>query len=125
MISKVSPASFNIPNTGSASISFSVTDELNHPLASGTSIVVTAEIPPPPIDGAEQNKVFLTFGQDGKLSLGDAIMPGAGTTDFTMLLQDGTWGINDIAGTPVVVTITVTGPNASAPVVWTINGVVH
>ena len=124
-ITNVSPATFDIPNTGSATIGFTVSDQLGHPLAAGTSIAVLAEIPAPTVDGAQQNKVFLSFGQDGKVELPDLLFPGAGSTNFTIMLQDGSWGLTDVAGTPVMVTITVTGPNTTSPIVRTITGVVH
>ena len=125
MITGISPSTFNIPNAGSQTINFNVEDILHHPMAEGTAINITAEIPPPPVDGVQQNKVFLLFGDQGRIILPDVVFPGPGTTQFSMAVQDGSWGIVDSAGTPVSVTITVTGPNTVSPVTATITGVVH
>ncbi len=125
MISRISPTTFNIPNAGSQAIVFNVEDILHHPLAEATAINVTATIPPPPVDGVQQNKVFLLFGDQGRVILPDVVFPGPGTTQFSMTVQDGSWGILDSAGTPVTITITVTGPNTVSPVTSTITGVVH
>jgi hypothetical protein len=51
------------------------------------------------------------------------MVPGAGTTQFSFTLKDGTWGVTD--ATPVNVTITVTGPNTPSPLNYTISGTVH
>ncbi|MGA9119218.1 MAG: carboxypeptidase regulatory-like domain-containing protein [Bacteroidota bacterium] len=125
LITGIAPTTFNIPNAGSQVITFRVEDVLGHPLASGTAIDVVATIPPPPTDGAYQNKAFLTFGTDGRLVLPDLLFPGPGHTSFTMTVQDGSWGIVDSAGTPTNVTITVTGPNTANPIAVTISGVIH
>ena len=125
-ISGIAPGSFDIPNKGSQSISFQVADGLGHPLAQGTRISVAATIPPPPVEGMEQNKVALQFGnQSNTVELPDVITPGSGRTQFTMTLRDGSWGIVDSAGTPVTVTITVTGPNTPNSISASISGVVH
>lgn len=125
LIWHIGPTTFNIPNAGSQTISFDVSDYLGHPLAQATVVNVTASIPPPPVDGVEQNKVFLIFGDNGQVVLPDAIFPADGITHFSMTVQDGTWGIVDSAGTPVNITIKVSGPNAQTPVTATVTGVVH
>jgi hypothetical protein len=125
IIANISPTTFTIPNAGSQVVTFQVQDVLGHPLAAGTAINVVATIPPPPTDGAYQNKVFLTFGTDGHIELPDVIYPGPNRTSFSMTVQDGSWGIVDSAGTPVNVSITVSGPNTTNPITTTINGVVH
>jgi len=125
MITGINPTTFDIPNGGSQTITFNVEDGLHHPLSAGTAIGVEANIPPPPTDGVQQNKVFLVFGNQGGISLPDVIFPGPGTTNFTMIISDGSWGIVDAAGTPVNVTITVSGPNAAAPISASISGVIH
>jgi hypothetical protein len=124
-ISAINPATFNIGNMGSQTFAFKVADPLGHPLARGTKIAITTEIPPAVVDGALQNKVLLTFGNQGTVELPDVIVGGPGLTDFVFTLQDGSWGLDDASGTPVNVTITVTGPNAPSPVTRSITGVVH
>lgn len=124
-ISNVNPTSFNIPNGGSQTITFQVSDYLGHPLAAGTRIMVSASIPPPPTEGAKQNQVFISFGNSGVIELPDVITPGPGTTQFTCVLRDGTWDTDDPAGTPVNLMFAVTGPNTPNQVAMTIGGVVH
>ncbi len=125
MIEHINPTTFNIPNAGSQTITFVVDDINGNPLAASTAINVVATIPPPPTDGVQQNKVFLNFGDQGRVILPDTRSKGPGLTEFTMTLQDGSWGIIDSAGTPVNVSITVSGPNAPNPLTATISGVVH
>ncbi len=122
-ISGVTPTTFDIANMGSDTFQFVVADGLGHPLAAGTSITVTALIPPPPSPGIQQNQVFVVFGNNGTVSLGDVLFPGAGTTQFTFTLKDGTWGVTD--ATPVNVTITVSGPNTPSPISYTLAGTVR
>jgi hypothetical protein len=122
-ISSVAPTTFDIANAGETTFNFVVADGLGHPLAQGTNITVAASIPPPPSEGMQQNQVFIVFGNNGTISLGDVMFPGAGTTQFSFTLKDGTWGVTD--ATPVNVTITVTGPNTPSPLNYTISGTVH
>ncbi len=117
----INPDTFNIPNTGSRRFTFSVTDELGHPLCGGTLISVTALVPPPPTPLSQVNQVQLAFGQAGSVTLLDNIYPGLGSTDFSFLLSDGTWGITD--GTVVTVTVAVTSENGN--IYQTISGVVY
>ena len=125
LVSDVSPTTFNIVNGGSQSISFTVSDYLGHPLAAGTRIMVSATIPPPPTDGIKQNQVFLQFGNSGVVQMADVITPGPGATQFTCIVRDGTWDIDDPVGTPVNVMIAVMGPNTPNELGITIGGVVH
>ncbi len=125
IISNVAPLSFDIANGGSQSISFEVSDILGHPLAAGTRIQVVASIPPPPSELMTQNQVFLQFGNAGVVEMGDVITAGPGTTQFTCIVRDGSWDIDDAAGTPVNVMIAVTGPNTPNQIGMTIGGVVH
>ncbi len=122
-ISNVNPTTFDILNSGSQSFSFRVADQYGHPLAQGTTITVTATIPPPATPDVQQNQVAVTFGTAGSVQLPDVIFPGPGTTDFTFVLRDGTWSITD--ATPVTLTITVTGPNTTGPVSFTMYGTVR
>jgi hypothetical protein len=122
-ISNVNPTTFAIANASSQTFTFEVSDALGHPLAAGTSISVNAVIPPPPTEGVQQNQVVVAFGNNGALTLGDVITAGAGRTQFSFALKDGTWSIQD--DTPVTVTITVSGPNTSTPVSFSISGTVR
>jgi len=122
-ISNVAPTSFTIPNAGSQSFAFRVSDALGHPLAAGTYIAVTASIPPPPTTGQQQNQVIVLFGVNGTVELADVMMPGPGTTDFSFTLKDGTWSITD--ATPVNITINVLGPNVPNSLSYTLGGLVY
>lgn len=122
-ISNVSPSTFDIANTGSQSFTFRVSDALGHPLAEGTTITVTALIPPPPSEGIQQNQVSVAFGSNGAVTLPDVLFAGAGTTDFSFVIRDGTWGITD--ATPVTVVINVTGPNVGNSTAYTFSGIVR
>lgn len=122
-IDSLTPGTFDIPNTGSQSFTFKVADALGHPLSQGTSINVTASIPPPPNPNVAQNQVFVVFGNNGSIALPDVVFPGPGRTQFGFTLKDGTWAITD--ATPVNVTVTVTSPNNSSPVSYTIGGTVR
>ena len=123
VISNISPATFDVPNTGSQTFSFRVADELGHPLAAGTIISVTALIPPPPSEGMQQNQVTTTFGSNGSVRLADVIFSGPGSTDFSFTLKDGTWSITE--ATPVNIVINVTGPNVLGAIGYTFSGTVH
>jgi hypothetical protein len=123
LISNVSPTTFTISNGGSQNFSFRVADALGHPLSAGTYISVTASIPPPPTEGQQQNQVIVVFGNNGTVQLPDVIMPGAGTTDFTFTLKDGTWSITD--ATPVNITISVQGANTPNTLSFAMGGTVY
>jgi hypothetical protein len=114
---------FDIANASSATFTFEVSDILGHPLAQGTTIGVTAVIPPPPTQGMSQNQVTVVFGNNGSIALGDVIDAGGGSTLFSFTLRDGTWSITD--PTPVNVTITVSGPNVDNPISYPISGIVR
>lgn len=123
VIDNISPATFNVPNTGSQQISFRVADVLGHPLSAGTIISVSALIPPPPSEGISQNQVTVIFGSNGAVELPDVLFAGPGTTDFTFVLKDGTWSIDE--PTPVNVVINVTGPNVQNTMGYTFGGTVN
>lgn len=123
-ISGVTPATFDIPDGGLENFQFVVADGLGHPLAQGTGISVSAVIPPPPTQGVPQNQVLVVFGDNGGVILGDVMFPGPGTTQFSFTVKDGTWG-GTTQATPVNVTITVSGPNTTTPITYTIGGTVH
>ena len=122
-VSNFAPGTFNIPNGGSQTFTFTVSDGLGHPLAAGTTISVLAQVPPPPDPNAPVNQVQLAFGVGGNITLNDAIFPGAGTTNFTCKLSDGTTNIIDSIGTRVTLTVSVGGPNGLAS--FTTDGTVH
>lgn len=124
-ISAVTPSTFDIPNTGSQSFTFRVTDALNHPLAQGTKVTIIATIPPPPTQGVRQNQVFVAFGSNGAIELPDAIFAGPNITDFSFTLRDGSWDVDDTAGTPADVTIRVETPNNAYALTYVLSGVVH
>lgn len=121
MISNVNPTAILIDSAGSQQFTFTVSDRLGHPLAAGTSISVTADVPPPPDPNTQANQVLLSFGLDGAITLEDHILPGAGITNFSFTLSDGTTKVTQL--TPVSVTISVSGPNGKT--VATINGTVR
>jgi hypothetical protein len=122
-ISNVAPTSFTISNGGSQNFTFRVSDALGHPLSAGTYIAVTATIPPPPTAGQQQNQVIVVFGVNGTIELPDVILSGAGSTDFSFALKDGTWSITD--ATPVNITINVLGPNVPNSLSYTVGGLVY
>ncbi len=123
IISNLNPVTFNIANGGSQNISFTVSDQNGHPLAAGTSISVTGQVPPPPDPNTPVNQIQVGFGLNGGLTLPDVIAAGPGTTDFSFRLSDGSSQINDVVGTPVLMTVSVSGPNGTA--ITFINGIVH
>lgn len=120
IISDVTPSTFAIPNGASQDFVFTVSDFLGHPLAVGTTITVTAVVPPPPDPNAPVNQVLLAFGANGSVVLDDFIGRGPGRTEFRFRLSDGSV-INQ--PTAVSVNITVNGPNGNA--YTTINGTVN
>ncbi len=123
IISNFLPTSFNIPNAGSQTFTFTVSDALGHPLSAGSTIAVIATIPPPPDPNATQNVVIVTFGLNGTLTMNDVLVPGPGTTQFSATLSDGNTFLVDSSGTVVSLTVFVTGPNGQAS--FTIGGRVH
>ncbi len=122
-ISNFAPGTFNIPNGGSQAFTFTVSDELAHPLSSGTTISVIAAIPPPPDPNSPQNTVIVTFGLGGAVTLNDILSPGPGATAFSCKLSDGNTELYDTLGTRVTLTVFVTGPNGQAS--YTIDGLCH
>ncbi len=123
IISGFAPTTFNIPNAGSQTFTFTVADVLGHPLSAGTTIAVIAAIPPPPDPTATQNQVIVTFGLNGSLVLNDVLVPGPGTTQFSCRLSDGNTVLVDSAGTRTTLTVFVNGANGQAT--FTIDGLVH
>jgi hypothetical protein len=120
LVYNVTPGTFNISNGSFQDFTFTVADYLGHPLADGTSITVTATVPPPPDPNSPVNQVQLAFGANGSVILDDYLGRGYGTTEFSFRLADGS-SIDQ--PTAVSVSISVTGPNG--PAYATINGTVH
>jgi hypothetical protein len=123
LITNFAPGTFNIPNGGSQTFTFTVADALGHPLAAGTTISVLALVPPPPDPNAPVNQVQLSFGVSGGITLNDMIFPGPGATTFTCKLSDGTTNILDSIGTRVSLSVSVGGPNGLA--FFATDGTVH
>jgi hypothetical protein len=123
LVTNLNPGTFNIANGGFQDFTFTVSDYLGHPLASGTTINVQAQVAPPPDPNTPINQVLLSFGQSGTITLDDVIVAGGGTTNFSFRLSDGTTAISDPAGSSVSLQITVDGPNGKAYL--TTNGLVH
>jgi hypothetical protein len=120
-ITNLNPPAFNIANGGFLDFTFTVADELGHPLAAGTVINVIAQVPPPPDPNSPVNQVQVGFGINGSVTLPDVITAGGGTTNFSFRLSDGTSNLNQV--TAVLMTIAVSGPNGSA--IQFINGTVN
>jgi hypothetical protein len=123
LITSLNPTTFDIANGGFQDFTFTVADYLGHPLSSGTSITVSASVAPPPSPDTPINQVLVSFGQHGSLVLPDLTLPGAGSTNFSFRLSDGTSGILDAAGSSVSLMISVSGPNGTAN--FTTDGRVH
>ncbi len=119
-ISNVSPTTFTIPNTGFQDFTFTVSDYLGHPLSSGTKISVVATVAPPPNPDDPINQVLVGFGRNGQLTLEDVIFSGAGATDFSFRLSDGSPDPSVPAGA-VTVSIVVESENGNA--YRTLNGI--
>lgn len=120
-IKNVTPLTFNIANGGSQDFTFNVSDFNGNPLAAGTTIRVVASVPPPPDPNTPVNQVQLAFGNQGTIALNDILFRGAGVTDFSFRLSDGTPNID--RPTPTSVSITVAGPNGNA--YYTLDGIVQ
>jgi hypothetical protein len=121
-ISAIAPNTFNILNGQSQLFTFRVSDQYGHPLAAGTTIKVSATVPPPTDPNSPVNQVQLGFGVDGTLVFPDVIV---GYTNFSFLLSDGSTNIDQ--ATPVTLRVSVTGPNVpgEGTLVTFINGTVH
>jgi hypothetical protein len=115
------PTTFAVDSGGSQTLSFRVSDRFYHPLAAGTTISVSAKVPPPPSPDVVVNQVNLAFGLNGSLTLPDFINRGPGATDFSFTISDGTTNVTML--TSVVVTISVDSPNGNA--VYTFSGTVR
>jgi hypothetical protein len=120
-ITNLNPTSFSVPNGGSLDFTFTVSDELGHPLAAGTTIAVTATVPPPPDPNTKMNQVQVGFGLNGSVTLPDIITGGTNRTNFSFRLSDGTSDFDQ--ATAVLLTISVAGPNGTA--IQFINGTVR
>jgi hypothetical protein len=111
IISNINPQTFVLDSARGQDFTFTVADYLGHPMSSGTTITVTARVPPPPSPDTPVKQVNLAFGNNGAITLPDVIFSGAGTTNFTFRLSDGAANVH--TPTAVVVTINVNGPNGT------------
>ena len=117
-INNFTPNTFNIPNGGFQDFTFTVSDELGHPLAAGTTVAITLKVPPPPSPDTPVNQVQISYDSS---TLNDELFPGPGITDYAFRLSDGSTNIDQ--ATPVTVTITVTSENGNIHA--SINGTVY
>jgi len=120
VISSVSPDTFTIGNGGSRFFTFTAADRLGHPLSTGTTITVTATVPPPSGGLERVNQVQVAFGDGGTVTLEDEMVGGAGITNFSFKLSDGTFDLNE--ATAATVTIKTNGANGKT--VFTFSGIV-
>jgi len=103
VIGNFSPSSINVPQLGSQTINFTVSDELGHPLASGTTINVSGGASPWPVN--------VYFGLNNSITIGDVIFPGPGATNFSFVVSD---AADTLALSSVNIQISVAGPNGTA-----------
>jgi hypothetical protein len=107
----VSPSyTINVPRGGSQEFDVNISDQFGNPLAPGTTISSSIEFTPP-----ENTQWSAKIGGLPTESFGDYMYRGSGTTDFHLRVIDAT-----PAGTPspmpVVVKISVNGPNGTSTV---------
>lgn len=100
-----SPNVVNVPNGGSQTINFTVSDQNGNPLASGTNITVDVE--------GENMRVIGDVDND----LPDTMAKGVGATEFQFTIVDAD-AANEVEE-PVQVTIETTGPNGTAKLTLT------
>ncbi len=99
-ITNISPTTFNIPNAGSQSFNYTVSDENGNPLASGTSISVSAA----GTNVASQGDVLVNLPDTQSKAW----------THFSFLVYDTADTVNVV--NPCTITIKVTSPNGNAQV---------
>ncbi len=102
-ITNVTPTTFNIPNGGSQSFSYDVSDENGNPLASGTGITVSAA----GTNVASQGDVAVNLPDTQSKTW----------THFSFLVYDTADTINVV--NPCTITISVTSPNGNSQVTLT------
>lgn len=105
-----SPGSFSVPRLGSTAISVTISDQNGNPLAPGTLIETITEFNPPPLSGWAATASGLP-----RDALDDFLTRGPGSTDFILVVADGTAGGTPVF-MPVVVTVKVNGPNGRGTV---------
>lgn len=108
-IDDVSPASINVPNNGSQTFSFTVSDQNGNPLSKDTVVRVSIQADAAGLLG---NDVVTPTG----LKLPDTQNKGPNLTEFTFEVVD--TGA-DVVSRPVYLTISVSGPNGSTSVTLT------
>ena len=113
-------ASFHIPDGGCRRFTFTVADELGHPLSAGSVISVIGSVPPPTTIGAQVNQIQLSFGINGSVTMPDVTVPGA-YTNFSFDLCDGSAGF----ASPTVVVVTISVASQNGNVTRTFRGIVN
>lgn len=108
-ISDLAPSTVDIPNGGSQTITFTVSDTHGNPLTVGTTVSVSTA----------SDAVELTG--DTEVSLEDGLFGGPGITEFSVTATDADPTVAE--SNPVEILILVSGPNrtASATVTGTVN----
>jgi hypothetical protein len=101
----LSTQTISVPMLGSQNIQVNISDENGNPLAPGTVVQVDVQVTPP--EGANWSA---TASGLPTVAFGDNLVRGPGRTDFVLRIADATAGGTPQA-MPIVVTITVTGPN--------------
>jgi hypothetical protein len=97
IITSLDTASFNIPDGGTAGpFSFSIEDYLGHPMAPGTTILVSG--------------AGLTITGDANFTMPDVVTTGAERTIFTVYAADADPGSNPPTNTATAIYVTVTHP---------------
>lgn len=110
------------------SIQVHISDRFGNPLESGTSVTTTVNLPPPPPGGGGTVWSIIASGLNsvsgGPLVLGDNLVRGSGSTDFTLLLSASLTQGTLPASTSFTVTISVQGRNTNnEPFSTTFSGV--
>jgi hypothetical protein len=98
----VTPTNFNIANGGSQEFSFTLTDELGHPMAPGTTVSISTD------GGSAKLSGSYSF------TMPDAMGSGSGTTNFSFKVSDG--NIDELKFSPLTITISVDSPRGKASV---------
>ncbi len=107
-----SPTTFNIPNGGGATFSYTVTDLNGNPMAAGTQIKVEAG------EGIEVTG-------DANFTLGDFLTPGPGHTEFNFSIRDTDDEADANAAASLTIKISVAAPSGNTTTYTGITGIRH